>query len=268
MNINRDETYSEILKLEELLSLQQPKTSTIDDRLFIIIHQVCELCFSQILVEITDLHYKFKIDASAGDIVNKCARIVALFDTVSDWLNILKTIKIHEFCTFILNYKVASGAQSFQYHLIEEKLGFTKMAGAQTQNLNTATGKLEHETLREEVLRYIQRNYMGSLCHDSENYQQQRLVDFLMSIIRDTVDYSDALTVVDSLINLDEAMDTWRIQHLRIAQRMIGQKSIGTGGTMDRSGLHKTLNRRLFPEFLEARAKLRCETLNYSPSGL
>ena len=48
MNINRDETYSEILKLEELLSLQQPKTSTIDDRLFIIIHQVCELCFSLI----------------------------------------------------------------------------------------------------------------------------------------------------------------------------------------------------------------------------
>ncbi|MEO1431457.1 MAG: tryptophan 2,3-dioxygenase family protein [Cyanobacteria bacterium J06632_19] len=264
MNINRDQTYSEILKLEELLSLQQPKTSKVDDRLFIIIHQACELCLSQILVEITDLHSKFKIDASAGDIVNKCARIVALFGTVCDWLNILKTIKINEFCTFILNYKGASGAQSFQYHLIEEKLGFTKMS--QTQNSDTATKKLGDETLREEALRYIQRNYMGSLCHDSENDQQQRLVDFLMSIIRDTVDYSDAFTVVDSLINLDEAMDTWRIQHLRITERMIGQKSMGTGGTMDRSGLYKTLNRRLFPEFLQARAKLRCETLNSSPS--
>ena len=49
--------------------------------------------------------------------------------------------------------------------IVEENLGFTKMVRTpQTQNLDTATEIFSHETLREEAIRYIQRNYMGSFA--------------------------------------------------------------------------------------------------------
>ena len=86
MNLNKREAYSDILKLDKLLSLQQPKTSKIDDRLFIRIHQACELYLSQFLVEITDLQSKFQMDARTGHILNGCARIVALFSLVCEQL--------------------------------------------------------------------------------------------------------------------------------------------------------------------------------------
>jgi tryptophan 2,3-dioxygenase len=42
-------TYSGYLRLDQLLSAQQPKSSEHDEMLFIVIHQIYELWFKQLL---------------------------------------------------------------------------------------------------------------------------------------------------------------------------------------------------------------------------
>ena len=44
-------TYSSYLKLDELLALQQPRPGELehDETLFVIIHQIYELCFKEVL---------------------------------------------------------------------------------------------------------------------------------------------------------------------------------------------------------------------------
>ena len=59
-----DVTYASYLKIPELLALQRPKSDPLehDEMLFIVIHQVYELWFKQVLHEID----KLKGDFSAG----------------------------------------------------------------------------------------------------------------------------------------------------------------------------------------------------------
>ena len=59
-------SYSSYLKLDELLALQQPRSAgpEHDEMLFIVIHQVYELWFKEMLHEVA----KVKRDFTAGDL--------------------------------------------------------------------------------------------------------------------------------------------------------------------------------------------------------
>jgi tryptophan 2,3-dioxygenase len=59
----------------------------------------------------------------------------------------------------------------------------------------------------------------------------------------------------EALTDFDEAFHVFRAAHLKLAQRNLGLKAIGTGGT-PMPQLERTLRDLLFPELWEARDEL------------
>ena len=59
----------------------------------------------------------------------------------------------------------------------------------------------------------------------------------------------------ERFVDLDEGIQEWRYRHVKMVERTIGSKP-GTGGSAGSQYLHSTLNRPLFPDLWEIRARL------------
>ncbi|HJZ11302.1 MAG TPA: tryptophan 2,3-dioxygenase family protein, partial [Acidobacteriota bacterium] len=113
-------TYSSYLKIDELLSLQQPKSDPVehDEILFIIIHQVYELWFKLILHEFE----KVKLDFSSNRLWEAVAtfkRIRMVLKTLVGQIDILETMTPMSFMSFRHRLDTASGFQSAQFRELE-----------------------------------------------------------------------------------------------------------------------------------------------------
>jgi tryptophan 2,3-dioxygenase len=111
-------TYWEYINLDVLLSLQQPKTSFKDEKIFIIYHQITELYFKLIISEmeqisdcdpITEDFYKERLE-----------RILMYFDhLISSFAMMWKGMEREQFLKFRMSLLPSSGFQSAQYREIE-----------------------------------------------------------------------------------------------------------------------------------------------------
>lgn len=124
--------YSDYLHLERLLSSQNAKSAEYgnpahDEMLFIIVHQAYELWFKQILHEldsIVQLFEKNYVDEkNIGVAVARLIRITEIQKVLIDQLRILETMTPLDFLEFRDYLVPASGFQSIQFRLIENKLG-------------------------------------------------------------------------------------------------------------------------------------------------
>src|SRR5688572_30696228 len=108
--------YRTYLKLESLLSLQEPKSSPPehDEVLFIIIHQVYELWFKELLFELD----KIGRDFVAGELFGALGtwkRCRTIMKTLVGQLDILETMTPMSFASFRDRLDTASGFQSVQF---------------------------------------------------------------------------------------------------------------------------------------------------------
>ena len=126
--------YSDYLELEKLLSAQHPKSDEYghkahEEHLFIIVHQAYELWFKQILHEIDSVSTMFKNDnideRSIGVAVSRIFRVTEIQRLLIEQLRVLETMTPLDFLEFRDFLIPASGFQSFQFRLIESKLGLT-----------------------------------------------------------------------------------------------------------------------------------------------
>lgn len=124
--------YSDYLHLDKLLSSQFPKSDEYglpahDEMLFIIVHQAYELWFKQIIHELNsalELFTKDNIDEKdIGIAVARLRRITTIQKVLIDQLNILETMTPLDFLEFRDFLIPASGFQSLQFRIIENKLG-------------------------------------------------------------------------------------------------------------------------------------------------
>ncbi|KAI5738228.1 hypothetical protein M8J77_004363 [Diaphorina citri] len=127
--------YSEYLKLDRLLSCQQMLSvnnvqglpAIHDEHLFIITHQAYELWFKQILFELDSIRHIFNdsiLDESRTlEILKRLHRIVSIFKILVDQVSILETMSPLDFMQFRDYLTPASGFQSLQFRLMENKLG-------------------------------------------------------------------------------------------------------------------------------------------------
>src|SRR6266496_5555903 len=122
-------TYASYLKLDELLALQQPRSTAPDgggpehdEMLFIIIHQVYELWFKELLHE---LDYLMKLlranDRSRA--LHTFKRILTVLKVMVAQIDILETMTPLEFLSFRDRLESGSGFQSFQFRELEFVLG-------------------------------------------------------------------------------------------------------------------------------------------------
>lgn len=127
--------YADYLKLDQLLSSQKLKSDEYenhahDEMLFIIVHQVYELWFKQILFELDYISEMFRNDViderNIGKTVSRLKRITEIQRLLIDQLKVLETMTPMSFLEFRDYLVPASGFQSVQFRLIENKLGIKK----------------------------------------------------------------------------------------------------------------------------------------------
>jgi tryptophan 2,3-dioxygenase len=124
--------YADYLELNKLLNAQHMKSEdhgkpAHDEMLFIIVHQSYELWFKQILHEL-DLVMKLFAqtpipEKSMGTINHHTERIVKILNLLVSQVQIIETMSPLDFLDFRDYLMPASGFQSFQFRLIENKLG-------------------------------------------------------------------------------------------------------------------------------------------------
>ncbi len=127
--------YSDYLKLENILNSQELKsadrgTPAHDEMLFIIIHQVYELWFKQIIFELDSVLKMFGNksveESDVSQAVLRLDRIIEIQKILIDQIRILETMTAMDFLEFRDDLFPSSGFQSAQFRLLENKLGLLK----------------------------------------------------------------------------------------------------------------------------------------------
>jgi tryptophan 2,3-dioxygenase len=157
----QDLYYSDYIELDKILNSQHPKSfSSIEDgndeMLFIIIHQVYELWFKQIIFELDLVRHIFiqgHINDNSDDlsrVVQKLKRIGKILELINQQVSVLETMTPLDFLEFRNLLLPASGFQSKQFRLIEAKLGL-KMEQRYKREYykNTRRGSLSETDLQE-----------------------------------------------------------------------------------------------------------------------
>ncbi|XP_053947578.1 tryptophan 2,3-dioxygenase [Anastrepha ludens] len=124
--------YGEYLMLDKVLNAQR-MLSVVDNRpvhdehLFIVTHQAYELWFKQIIFELDSIREMLNIEdleeSKTLEILKRLNRIVLILKLLVDQVPILETMTPLDFMDFRNFLAPASGFQSLQFRLIENKLG-------------------------------------------------------------------------------------------------------------------------------------------------
>ncbi|MCX7877572.1 MAG: tryptophan 2,3-dioxygenase [Ignavibacteria bacterium] len=137
--------YADYLQLDSILNAQKLKSSEYgspahDEFLFIIVHQVYELWFRQIIHEIDSINEIFSKDnideKNIGTAVSRLERITEIQKLLIEQLRVLETMTPLDFLDFRDYLIPASGFQSFQFRLIENKLGLSDEKRIQYNNVD------------------------------------------------------------------------------------------------------------------------------------
>jgi tryptophan 2,3-dioxygenase len=117
-------TYSSYLEVEALLDLQRCRSEgpEHDELLFIIVHQVYELWFKELLHEI-DRVVRLLAAGDAHRSQHTLKRILTILKVMVAQLDVLETMTPLEFLAFRSRLEAASGFQSDQFRQIEFVLG-------------------------------------------------------------------------------------------------------------------------------------------------
>lgn len=124
--------YSDYLQLDKILNAVAPESAKYgeachDETLFIIVHQVYELWFKQILHEVDSVIHLLagqKLEESKlGTIVSRLERVIKIQKLLVDQLDVIETMTPMDFLDFRDKIHPASGFQSVQFKVLEVKLG-------------------------------------------------------------------------------------------------------------------------------------------------
>ncbi|PVX28441.1 tryptophan 2,3-dioxygenase [Sphingomonas pokkalii] len=249
-------TYGRYLALDDLLAAQHPRSDRHDELLFIIIHQTKELWLKQIIAELRLAKALVRggklIEAYKG--LARISRIQAVM-TLS-W-DVLATMTPSDYTRFREVLGPSSGFQSDQFRAVETMLGLrgggvpgplTIAAAAEPSLWDDANAALAAAgfPLPPAVLdRDWRQPYLAS--------DPVRLA--WAAVYRDPTRYWDLYQLAEKLVDIDDALATWRHKHVLTVSRVIGGKP-GTGGTAGVSYLESTLAKRAFPELWSLRTDL------------
>jgi len=173
--------YSDYIELDKILNSQHPRSFESpqegnDEMLFIIIHQVYELWFKQMIFELDLVRHIFvqgRINDNSDElskVVYKLKRIGKILELINQQVSVLETMTALDFLEFRNFLLPASGFQSRQFRLIEAKLGLKMEQRYKTEYYkHTRRGSLsesdaqevsqaEHESsLKELIVQWLER---------------------------------------------------------------------------------------------------------------
>lgn len=243
-------TYAEYLKLDPLLSAQQPLSDLHDEMLFIIIHQTMELWMKEMLHEVDYAIRLIDSDqyAPAYKALSRVSRIQSVM-TLS-W-DVLATLTPVDYLAFRDVLGTSSGFQSVQFRELEFRLGLKDPAFLKQHPNGSEERRRMEEAYRAPSLRDAAE---AALKRSGLEVSGGTGVAWL-EVYRRADDLFELYQLAEKLLDLDDSLAGWRHKHVLTVERIIGNKR-GTGGSAGASYLRSTLEKRLFPELWSLRTDL------------
>ncbi len=256
-------TYANYLKLSELLELQHPLSEDPDhdETLFIIVHQVYELWFKQIIHELNQL----QVALNEGDISNSLRylkRVRNIVKLLVSQMDVLETMSPVSFNAFRTRLESASGFQSAQFRMIEFMLGNKNpnvlKHYANTPEQNTLETLMNSPTIWDAFLKCLQHHGLHipkELTTRDVRLPVTECEALQQQLIPVYINNGPLYPLCEHILDLDEGLQEWRYRHIKMVQRTIGTKG-GTGGSTGAEYLLTTLMKPLFPDLWAIRIAL------------
>jgi tryptophan 2,3-dioxygenase len=239
-------TYRNYLHVPELLDLQEPVgPDPRSERVFIVVHQVYELWFS-VLLETAEAARDALIDARPREARRQLARAHAALRQFVGQFDLLETLSPQEFAAFRIKLGSASGLQSVQYQEVQFLSGAKDPSYLRRARWLTAQerGRLERRLSEPSLWD----GYVAALAHHGlPTDSHQQVLESLSRVAADRNGDNDLWSVAEDLRTYETVAAVWRLRHLQIAVRHLGQAGGGTGGTNGVDFLRTRIERRYFP---------------------
>jgi tryptophan 2,3-dioxygenase len=261
-------TYTSYLALDEILAAQRPLSIAPDGRpehdelLFIVIHQVYELWFKQLLHELAEVQRTLEA-ADVDATLHLLNRVLKILKTLVSQIDVLETMTPLQFTSFRDRLESASGFQSAQFREVEAVLG-RRDASAPRAHPEGSAGRARIEAAQ--ARRSVWGSFLAYLVARGHAIPEdvlardvtlppepdQRVQDILVAVYRGD---PDGALVAERLVDVDEGFQEWRYRHVKMVERTIGTKP-GTGGSAGVEYLRTTLFKPVFPDLWEIRGRL------------
>ena len=287
-------TYSEYLRLEELLKLQtgvegETRNISNDELHFILVHQNFELWFKLVINELTCtrniLSSDYVEETKLPQAVHHMERVIETFKLMSQQWRVMETLEPQDFLNFRDELGTASGFESFQMREMESLMGSKWIDGKLIGKPETSN------SLYDVTCDWLERTPIQGSVYGSTNDEKNVddfIADYLLShkklypdTNKDAVNFFEEESslrrrraglvfiesyrelpllawprkLISTLIELEQSMILWRTSHARMVERMIGRR-IGTGGSSGVDYLDMTTKYRVFVDLWAVRSIL------------
>jgi tryptophan 2,3-dioxygenase len=190
--------------------------------------------------------------AEAYKAMARISRIQAVMTLSWDVLSTLTPVDYMKFRDVL---GTSSGFQSAQFREIEYRLGlknpsFLEHYAEGTPERANLQAALQEPSLREAAIAALQR--AGFDVGDSSD---EALAAAWLQVYRDAERWFELYELAEKLVDIDDALASWRHKHVLTVERIIGNKR-GTGGSAGAPYLRATLDKRVFPELWSLRTDL------------
>ncbi len=237
-------TYWEYINLDTLLSLQQPKTSFKDEKIFIIYHQITELYFKLIISEMEQIA-DHQVN-SEDFFKSRLERILMYFDhLISSFAMMWKGMEREQFLKFRMSLLPSSGFQSAQYREIElmatdafhlvtlgkrAEFDYHSPADDLFEHLYWQQGAIELATGEKTLtLKNFEAKYGKKLKELIESYRRKNLWQKYMEFGAPSAELTELMRQFDLKANV-----FWPLAHYKSAVRYLQRDPVdiaATGGT-------------------------------------
>jgi len=237
-------TYWDYIHLDTLLSLQSPKTPFPDEKVFIIYHQITELYFRLVLLEIEQIadHPELTEDF----FVTRIDRIIRYFQQLENsFVIMIDGLDKEQFLKFRMALLPSSGFQSAQYRLIEicstdminlvdsrerETMMEYSDLGQQVEKLYWRSGATELASGKKTLtLKQFEKKYLDVFLDTGMKYRNKNIRKIYLQYFPTSPEVISKLREYDQLANV-----RWRLAHLTSAGRYLHKSPNdikATGGT-------------------------------------
>jgi tryptophan 2,3-dioxygenase len=255
-------TYTSYLALDEVLGAQRPRSDEHDEMLFIVVHQVYELWFKELLHELAHLQRLLE-EGSGSQALGTFKRILTILKLVVAQLDVIETLQPTQFLSFRDRLESASGFQSAQFRELEAVLGRRERSVLRayeegSDDYRRIVAALERPSLYDSFLAYLSRSGYDVPADRLEQDVTQPVEESAgvhAAVLAAYRDDGEAAMVCERMVDLDEGFQEWRYRHVKMVERTIGSKP-GTGGSPGAPYLRTTLHKPAFPDLWSVRTEL------------
>jgi tryptophan 2,3-dioxygenase len=254
-------TYTSYLALEEILGAQRPTSDEHDEVLFIVVHQVYELWFKQLIHELRYLQRMLE-EGNDARAFSTFKRVLTILKLVVQQLDVIETMTPVQFLTFRERLESSSGFQSGQFRELEAILGRRDpgvLTAYHEQSPDHARVKaaLERPSVYDSFLRYLSdKGYEipAEVLDRDVTQPVQESKGVQAALLEAYRDDGEPAQVAERLVDFDEGFMEWRYHHVKMVERTIGMRQ-GTGG-YGAEYLRSTLHKPFFPDLWAVRSDL------------